>query len=181
MKATGIVRRIDDLGRVVIPKEIRRRLRIRENDPLEIFVDSSDGIIFKKYSPIFGLGDQFPEYAAALHRSLGCSVLICDRDIILAAAGSNKNHYMEKAIHADIEKVIVDRSTAVCQNKDVLNIITESDNAGHALQIIAPIWTDGDPVGAIILLSGEPKAELLEHGPKSAEMMAGLLSRLMSD
>ena len=90
MKATGIVRRIDDLGRVVIPKEIRRTLRIREGDPLEIFVDRDGEVILKKYSPISELGDFAKEYADALYDSLGHSVLICDRDVYIAVSGSSR-------------------------------------------------------------------------------------------
>jgi AbrB family transcriptional regulator, stage V sporulation protein T len=89
MKATGIVRRIDDLGRVVIPKEIRRTLRIREGDPLEIFVDRDGEVILKKYSPISELGDFAKEYAEALYDSLGNPILICDRDTYIAVAGSS--------------------------------------------------------------------------------------------
>lgn len=90
MKATGIVRRIDDLGRVVIPKEIRRTLRIREGDPLEIFVDRDGEVILKKYSPISELGDFAKEYADALFDSLGHAILICDRDTYIAVSGSSK-------------------------------------------------------------------------------------------
>lgn len=95
MKATGIVRRIDDLGRVVIPKEIRRTLRIREGDPLEIFVDRDGEVILKKYSPINELGDFAKEYGEALYESLGSSVIICDRDSIIAIAGGSKKGIYE--------------------------------------------------------------------------------------
>ncbi|GAE47390.1 stage V sporulation protein T [Mesobacillus boroniphilus JCM 21738] len=96
MKATGIVRRIDDLGRVVIPKEIRRTLRIREGDPLEIFVDRDGEVILKKYSPISELSDFAKEYAEALYDSLGNPVLICDRDTYIALAGGSKKDYLNK-------------------------------------------------------------------------------------
>ena len=88
MKATGIVRRIDDLGRVVIPKEIRRTLRIREGDPLEIFTDREGEIILKKYSPIGELSAFARQYADSLAQTAGCLVCICDMDQIVAAAGS---------------------------------------------------------------------------------------------
>ena len=87
MKATGIVRRIDDLGRVVIPKEIRRTMRIREGDPLEIYTDRDGEVIFKKYSPMGELGTFVGELAEALSRTAGLSVAICDRDAVIAAAG----------------------------------------------------------------------------------------------
>ncbi len=104
MKATGIVRRIDDLGRVVIPKEIRRTLRIREGDPLEIFVDRDGEVILKKYSPISELGDFAKEYADALYDSLGHNVLVCDRDSIIAVSGVSKKEYLNKSVGDLIEK-----------------------------------------------------------------------------
>ena len=70
MRATGIVRRIDDLGRVVIPKEIRRTMRIREGDPLEIFTDRDGSVILRKYSPIGEIGEFAQEYAEAMHKTL---------------------------------------------------------------------------------------------------------------
>lgn len=92
MKATGIVRRIDDLGRVVIPKEIRRTLRIREGDPLEIFTDREGEIILKKYSPIGELGTLAKIYAESLSQTLGCTVCITDTDQVVAASGSGKKN-----------------------------------------------------------------------------------------
>ena len=110
MKATGIVRRIDDLGRVVIPKEIRRTLRIREGDPLEIFVDRDGEVILKKYSPISELGDFAKEYAEALFDSLGNPVFICDRDTYIATAGGSKKDYLNKNISDLVEKTMEERT-----------------------------------------------------------------------
>ena len=109
MKATGIVRRIDDLGRVVIPKEIRRTLRIREGDPLEIFTDREGEIILKKYSPIGELGTFAKEYADSLGQVLGLPVCICDRDTVIAAAGGAKKEYQGKAISPGLERLIENR------------------------------------------------------------------------
>ena len=94
MKATGIVRRIDDLGRVVIPKEIRRTLRIREGDPLEIFTDREGGVILKKYSPIGELTDFSREYADSLQQVIGHVILVCDRDAFISVSGGSKKDYM---------------------------------------------------------------------------------------
>ena len=96
MKATGIVRRIDDLGRVVIPKEIRRTMRIREGDPLEIYTDREGEVIFKKYSPIGELVDFAGQYADSLNKTCGIPVAICDRDSVVAVAGFSKKDYVEK-------------------------------------------------------------------------------------
>lgn len=90
MKATGIVRRIDELGRIVVPKEIRRVLRIREGDPLEIFTDKDGEIVLKKYSPIGELSAFAQEYVDAIAASLGCGVCVCDRDQIIAVAGISR-------------------------------------------------------------------------------------------
>ena len=98
MKATGIVRRIDDLGRVVIPKEIRRTMRIREGDPLEIFTDNEGGVIFKKYSPIGELSSFASQYAEVLYKVGGCPGLICDRDSVVAAAGIPKKEVIERRV-----------------------------------------------------------------------------------
>lgn len=100
MKATGIVRRIDDLGRVVIPKEIRRTMRIREGDPLEIYTDRDGEVIFKKYSPMGELGNVVGELAEALSRTSGLSCAICDRDAVIAAAGGARKDVLENRFRA---------------------------------------------------------------------------------
>ncbi len=109
MKATGIVRRIDDLGRVVIPKEIRRTLRIREGDPLEIFVDRDGEVILKKYSPIGELGDFAKEYADSLFESTNHITMISDRDSIIAVAGGSKKDYLDKSIGPIVETSMYQR------------------------------------------------------------------------
>ena len=96
MKATGIVRRIDELGRIVIPKEIRRTLRIRESDPMEIFTNHEGGIVLKKYSPIGELGDTAQEYVESVANVAKCTVCVADRDRIVAAAGSQSRQYTGK-------------------------------------------------------------------------------------
>ena len=116
MKATGIVRRIDDLGRVVIPKEIRRTLRIREGDPLEIFVDRDGEVILKKYSPIGELGDFAKEYAESLFESTNHIAMISDRDTIIAMAGGSKKDFLEKSVGSIIETCMENRK-AVLESK----------------------------------------------------------------
>ena len=106
MKATGIVRRIDELGRVVIPKEIRRTLRIREGDPLEIFTDREGEVILKKYSPIGELGDFAKEYAESLHLALGHTALICDKDNVIAVAGASRRELLDRPLHDDVEQIM---------------------------------------------------------------------------
>ena len=115
MKATGIVRRIDDLGRVVIPKEIRRTLRIREGDPLEIYVDRDGEVILKKYSPVNELGDFAKEYCDSLYESIGHIVLIADRDEIVAVAGTAKKEFLNKGLSTLVEKIMEDRQSRTYQ------------------------------------------------------------------
>lgn len=111
MKATGIVRRIDDLGRVVIPKEIRRTLRIREGDPLEIFTDREGEIILKKYSPIGELGTLAKLYAESLSQTLGCTVCITDMDQVVSASGAGKKDLQDQFISREAEKLLQERDS----------------------------------------------------------------------
>src|SRR5690625_5329757 len=120
MKATGIVRRIDDLGRVVIPKEIRRTLRIREGDPLEIFVAREGEVILKKYSPISELGHFATEYADALFDSVQVPVFICDRDEVIAVSGDSKKEYLNKSIGRHVEEAIENREKKLANDADTV-------------------------------------------------------------
>ncbi|WML55494.1 stage V sporulation protein T [Neobacillus sp. PS3-12] len=176
MKATGIVRRIDDLGRVVIPKEIRRTLRIREGDPLEIFVDRDGEVILKKYSPISELGDFAKEYAEALFDSLGNPVLICDRDAYIAVAGGSKKDYLNKNISNLVEKTMEDRNSVIMNNQENLSLYEGSDETISAYTI-GPIIANGDPIGAVIIFSKEGSLGEVEH--KAVETAAGFLAKQM--
>jgi AbrB family transcriptional regulator (stage V sporulation protein T) len=176
MKATGIVRRIDDLGRVVIPKEIRRTLRIREGDPLEIFVDRDGEVILKKYSPISELGDFAKEYAEALFDSLGNPVLICDRDAYIAVAGGSKKDYLNKNISNLIEKTMEERNSVLMNNQENLSLYEGSEENVSAYTI-GPIIANGDPIGAVIIFSKD--GSLGEVEQKAVETAAGFLARQM--
>lgn len=158
MRATGIVRRIDDLGRVVIPKEIRRTLRIREGDPLEIFTDRQGEVILKKYSPIGELGTFAKEYAEALAQGTGHMVCICDHDQIIAAAGGSKKDFVGKNISPELEMLIDERKN-ILSNKNENNYVrlTKDDMEENAGQVIWPIISAGDAIGAVILLGKEGK------------------------
>ena len=184
MKATGIVRRIDDLGRVVIPKEIRRTLRIREGDPLEIFVDREGEVILKKYSPIGELGDFAKEYADSLYEALGHIACIADRDTIIAVAGAPKKEYINKAIGPAIEKVMEDRKAVIINGpgeepygKECM--IVEDGECKYSSEVIAPIIAEGEPIGAVILASKEPEIKMGEMELKLAETAAGFLAKQM--
>ncbi len=180
MKATGIVRRIDELGRVVIPKEIRRTLRIREGDPLEIFVDRDGGVILKKYSPIGELGDFAKEYAESIHQSVGHTVVISDKDSVIAVSGAGKKELYEKPIHEDIESAIQNRNKicASAASGEKLIPITTADNAeAYTAELIVPIISAGDPVGAVILLSKEGGKSFGQADIKVCETAAGFMGR----
>lgn len=183
MKATGIVRRIDDLGRVVIPKEIRRTLRIREGDPLEIFTDREGGVILKKYSPIGELSDFAKEYAEALQQSIGKSVLICDKDTVIAAAGVPKKEYLEKRVSEDVEKLLTERKTILHNSNEGGKGFTissdEEDPSVYSSEVISPIIAEGDAVGAVIIMSKEPNIFLGETEKKLAETASVFLGKQM--
>lgn len=176
MKATGIVRRIDDLGRVVIPKEIRRTLRIREGDPLEIFVDREGEVILKKYSPINELGDFAKEYGEALYESLGSSILICDRDAVIAVSGSSKKEYLNKSNGEVIEKAMSERSSHLEKNPSKIALI-EGHEEELSSYTISPIIASGDPIGAVVIFSKDQTIGDIEK--KSAETAASFLARQM--
>jgi len=189
MKATGIVRRIDDLGRVVIPKEIRRTLRIREGDPLEIFVDRDGEVILKKYSPIGELGDFAKEYADSLNEATGHIACIADRDNIIAVSGAPKKEFLNKPVGPAAERVMEDRRAVLINNpgehahcKDCA--IMESDNneencCKFTAEVIAPIIAQGDPIGAVIICSKEANITMGELEQKLAETAAGFLAKQM--
>ena len=149
MKATGIVRRIDDLGRVVIPKEIRRTMRIREGDPLEIYTDREGEVIFKKYSPIGELQTFAAEYADTLQKTSQLPIFICDRDAIIAVAGASKREYLDKKISRELEEIIDSRS--LYQNgakRESLSIIEHGGE--HFISCAMPILAEGDIIGCVL-------------------------------
>ncbi|WP_058305677.1 stage V sporulation protein T [Gracilibacillus massiliensis] len=177
MKATGIVRRIDDLGRVVIPKEIRRTLRIREGDPLEIFVDRDGEVILKKYSPISELGDFATEYAEALFDSLDLSVLISDRDEYIAVAGESKKDYLGKNISKKIDQLMDSRESVIETSKSTIEVIENKEEELEAY-LLQPIVAGGDPIGCMVLFTKE-KREFGDAEKKSAQTAATFLAKQM--
>ena len=182
MKATGIVRRIDDLGRVVIPKEIRRTMRIREGDPLEIFTDREGEVILKKYSPISELSQFAGEYADCANNILGDLVLISDTDHIIAVSGGPKKDFIEKRIGKDLEKVIQDKTSRIVLEKGALCSVTADDSSNPAefeSQILVPIVSQGDAIGSIVILSKDSTNPLGQIELKAAEIGASFLARQM--
>ena len=155
MKATGIVRRIDDLGRVVIPKEIRRTMRIREGDPLEIYTDREGEVIFKKYSPIGELSAFAAQYAETLHKTCSLSVVICDRDAVIACSGLSRKEYADKAVSQEMEKIIESRSLYVWREGDTpLPVL--ADGSAHYISCAMPIISEGDIAGCVASVCDTP-------------------------
>jgi len=181
MKATGIVRRIDDLGRVVIPKEIRRTLRIREGDPLEIFTDRDGGVILKKYSPIGELTDFSKEYAESLQQVIGHIVLITDRDAFISVSGTAKKDYIDRKISTDLEKIIDERHTISLGKGSTVTLHSDEEDGEniYSSQVISPILAEGDSIGAVIILSKEKDKILGEVEEKLAEAAATFLGKQM--
>lgn len=180
MKATGIVRRIDDLGRVVIPKEIRRTLRLREGTPLEIFTDREGEIILKKYSPMMELTAFSGQYAEAMAQSTGLMVCITDRDQVVAVAGGPKKDLLQKTISKELERVITERETvrAVQGEKNFLNL-TAGESEGVFSEVVVPIICEGDAIGSVALLARDSKTKLGDTELKLAQTAAGFLGRQM--
>lgn len=179
MKATGIVRRIDDLGRIVIPKEIRRTLHIRESDPVEIFTDREGQIILKKYSPIGEMTTFAKQYAESLAKVSGHVALISDRDQFIAVAGGGKA-FAGKSVSRYLEEKMNQRESVFASKGDRNYIAicdeTEDDFAHEAM---VPIICEGDVIGAVILLEAEPKNKMGEVEQKLLQSAATFLGRQM--
>lgn len=180
MKATGIVRRIDDLGRIVIPKEIRRTLRIREGDPLEIYTESNGEVIFKKYSPIGEMSPFATQYAEVLYKACSIPTLICDRDHIVAAAGVSKKEFLERRISQSLEDLMENRESfcsATCNSS-----ITPIEGMDKTACIVYPIIASGDVTGAVIMLScndNDSCCPATETDVKLAQTAASFLGKQM--
>ncbi len=174
MKATGIVRRIDDLGRVVIPKEIRRTMRIREGESLEIYTDSGGEVIFKKYSPIGELDPCSSQYAEILARTTGFPALICDRDHVVAVSGVAKRDYLDRRITPEMEGMMDMRTPYTAQSASGEKIFPV-EGAQLAAACVFPIISAGDLNGAVVLLAREDGSLPGEWQMKPAEAAAGFL------
>lgn len=177
MKATGIVRRIDELGRVVIPKEIRSTLRLKSGDPLEIFTDR-DELMLKKYSPIASL-EKFSEGTAkSLSDLSGHLAIVCDTDSVLNAAGRGMREFDKKSLSSQMDKILEERKSYVAnlsEGGDIVPVIDGSDTKIYA-QIIVPIVSRGDCLGAVALVSLEQGAVMEAGACKLAQLSATILA-----
>lgn len=180
MKATGVVRRIDDLGRIVIPKEIRKTLRIKEGDPLEIFTEKDGDIILKKYSPIGELSNFATEYVDSLNKITGHIAVITDRDSVIAVAGTTKKDILEQKISSDLEKVFENRQKFIGDGKNSI-FITEKGNKEKEVkpQVIVPIISDGDVIGSVALISKEDNFKMSKTEEEVVSVASSFLGRQM--
>lgn len=178
MKATGIVRRIDDLGRIVIPKEIRRTLRIRETDPMEIFTDREGQIILKKYSPIGELAATAGEYADTLAQILKKTVCITDRDQIIAAAGSSKKELLGKQLTKELDSCMANRE-AVASKKGSGDFVQAVADVEFENEVICPVVCSGDVLGSIIILDKEVKSTFSDVELKLGCAFAEIIGKQM--
>ena len=166
MKATGIVRRIDDLGRVVVPKEIRRTLRIREGDPLEIFTDREGEIILKKYSPIGELSLFAKQYADSMAQSTGHIVCITDRDQVIAATGVAKKEMLDRAISKQLENLMNEREMHIAKDSRSMMPIISSQTEEFTSQVIQPIICEGDSERSSRIFGSPDGKLILDYEPK---------------
>ncbi|MBE6708594.1 MAG: AbrB/MazE/SpoVT family DNA-binding domain-containing protein [Ruminococcaceae bacterium] len=176
MKATGIVRRIDDLGRVVIPKEIRRTMRIREGDPLEIYTDREGEVIFKKYSPIGELTAFASQYAETIYKTCQLAVVICDRDAVIACAGIPKKEYTDRKLSAEIEQIMEKRSFFTCSDDDSPSVI---DGGEGKISCAMPIIAEGDVAGLVasVFVKDKDSTIAADVEAKLIQTAAGFLGR----
>jgi AbrB family transcriptional regulator (stage V sporulation protein T) len=179
MKATGIVRRIDDLGRVVIPKEIRRTMRIREGDPLEIYTAADGEVIFKKYSPVGELSPLTAQYAEVLHRSTNQPVLIFDRDKVIACAGISKKEVLDRRLSQELEDIMERRESY--QFKDGVSPLVPAPGVERSAAVAVPIIAAGDVAGAVVLLSDESGSQTAQADVKLVQVAANFLGRQMEE
>ena len=182
MKATGVVRRIDDLGRVVIPKEIRKTLRIKEGDPLEIFTDKEGEVILKKYSPIGELSEFATGYAETLAKTTGHIACITDKDTVIAVSGTSKKEFFEQDISEELEKIMDEKENYASKDNNNISIpITKNDKweRKYNSQIVYTIISDGDVIGSVILLSKDNNTKMTEVEQKVAQSAATFLGSQM--
>lgn len=180
MKATGIVRRIDDLGRIVIPKEIRRTMRIREGDPMEIFTSREGEILLKKYSPVGELGEFASELAESVAQTIGELICVTDRDYVIAAAGAGKKEVEGKTLEQAFQAAIDKRcNQVVASDKSEAIPVFQGDEKNYTRQAMATILSHGDCIGAVVILSKDSNRNSDDVLLQLAKTVAGFLGKHM--
>ncbi len=180
MKATGIVRRIDDLGRVVIPKEIRRTMRIREGDPLEIYTSNDGEVIFKKYSPINELSGGAIQVAEVIYKLGNSPVVIFDRDHVVAVAGVQKKEFNERRVSQSLEDLLENRKSYLCNNKNDNKVHPVEGINRHAVAVF-PILSSGDVTGAVAFIANDSEAIVTDNQAILAQTAAMFLGKQIEE
>ena len=178
MKATGIVRRIDDLGRVVIPKEIRRTMRIREGDPLEIYTEKDGEVIFKKYSPMGELSDFAEQICESMYKTADCPAAVCDRDGVIAAAGSGRRELLDRHISEELSEVMEGRRAYRAEPGGRVVPVTDREGSPRA-GVAVPILSEGDVLGCVVFLEHGDGIRSGDVELKLATAVAGFLGKQM--
>lgn len=180
MKATGIVRRIDDLGRVVIPKEIRRTMRIREGDPLEIYTEKDGEVIFKKYSPMGELSEFAVQICESLHKTTERTAIVCDRDSVIAAVGNGRKDLLDKAITRELEQIMEGRRIYKSERAGMqIPAVQGSDK--YTVAVAAPILAEGDVLGCVAFIGDETSPPVGEIEYKLVHTVSGFLGKQMEN
>ncbi len=174
MKATGIVRRIDDLGRIVIPKEIRRSLRIREGDPLEIYIQNGDEITLKKHSSMGGLINVVSAYADILAKTIGHTVCFVDKEVVISANGNLKKELLNKGISDKLINKLNEREICILKKSENNLIKITDESMDYEEMLIAPIIVESDVIGGVIFISESDKLDVLET--KFAKTIVAIIS-----
>lgn len=181
MKATGIVRKIDDLGRIVIPKEIRRTLRIKEGDPLEIYTNRDGSVVFKKYSPIKEISPFANQYSEVLNNETSLPILICDKDSVIAVSGVSEREYIDRRITGELEELIENKKNFIL-NQDETSDFQAVEGAKSNVKILMPIFANnGDSVGCIVAISNQDFEPPNETQVKLVRLMSKVLSKQIQD
>ena len=181
MKATGIVRRIDDLGRIVIPKEIRRTMRIREGDPLEIFTERDGTVLFKKYSQIGEISNFSDHYAEAISSTTGFATAITDKDTVISVSGVPKKEVVGKSISEELAEILDDRMTYGYIEGDEETVPLIESSSDYKISIACPVVCQGEAIGAVVIFFNEDIKKLGETEEKIAQTSAAVLGKMIDE
>ena len=179
MKATGMIRKIDDLGRVVIPKEIRKTLRIREGDPMEIYVEKNGEIILKRFAPLGDIVDEVICLADVLAKNTGFSVYITDTQTVIAVNSKSKKANLDRQITEELLKILEERTLYINKGDNEVKITEKDELNSYLSQVISPIISDGDIIGSIIFFSEGTKKNVTNEELKMLQVATDFLSNQM--
>ena len=179
MKATGMIRKIDDLGRIVIPKEIRKTLKIREGDMLEIYVEKNGEVILKRYAPFGDMLDRITIFAEVISKNTGCNVIVTDTKKVIACNGGIANKYLEKEISEELLIKIEERTLYGIKEKSSVSIVEKEEKNKNVKQLISPIIVEGNAVGSIIYFTNDEKKQFTDGDIKLVQIATNYITNEM--